>query len=102
MSKKKWNLGRILSYRFKVQLTPTEFGWPVSVKESNKKDTGNENTNKQNGLLLHVSPTYNVLRHMYIVLPDDLAKGKRLVGGIVPVVTVVVVDPVVIVVAGVV
>ena len=53
-------------------------------------------------LLLHVSPTYNVLRHMYIVLPDDLAKGKRLVGGIVPVVTVVVVDPVVIVVAGVV
>ena len=54
------------------------------------------------GLLLHVSPTYNVLRHMYIVLPDDLAKGKRLVGGIVPVVTVVVVDPVVIVVAGVV
>ena len=53
-------------------------------------------------LLLHVSPTYNVLRHMYIVLPDDLAKGKRLVGGIVPVVTVVVVDPVVIVVAAVV
>ena len=49
-----------------------------------------------------ISPTYNVLRHMYIVLPDDLAKGKRLVGGIVPVVTVVVVDPVVIVVAGVV
>ena len=47
--KKKWNLGRILSYRFKVQLTPTEFGWPVPVKESNKKDTGNENTNKQNG-----------------------------------------------------
>ena len=56
----------------------------------------------RDGLLLHVSPTYNVLRHMYIVLPDDLAKGKRLVGGIVPVVTVVVVDPVVIVVAGVV
>ena len=28
-------------------------------------------------LLLHVSPTYNVLRHMYIVFPDDLAKGKR-------------------------
>ena len=37
---------------------------------------------------------------MYIVLPDDQAKSK--VGGIVPVVTVVVVDPVVIVVAGVV
>ena len=36
---------------------------------------------------------------MDIVFPDDLAKGKRLVGGIVPVVTVVVVDPVVIVVA---
>ena len=29
--------------------THTEFGWPVPVKESNKKDTGNENTNKQNG-----------------------------------------------------
>ena len=28
-------------------------------------------------LLLHVSPTYNVLRHTYIVFPDDLAKGKR-------------------------
>ena len=28
-------------------------------------------------LLLHVSPTCNVLRHTYIVFPDDLAKGKR-------------------------
>ena len=28
-------------------------------------------------LLLHVSPTYNVLGHIYIVFPDDLAKGKR-------------------------
>ena len=49
-------------------------------------------------LVLHVSPTYNVLRHMYIVLPDDLAKGKRLVGGIVPVVPIVAVVVVVIVV----
>ena len=68
------------------------------------KNAGNERifTTKGFGLLLHVSPTYNALRHMYIVLPDDRAKGKRLVGGIVPAVTVVVVDPVVIVVAGVV
>ena len=32
---------------------------------------------RKNWLLLHVSPTYNVLRHMYMVFPDDVAKGKR-------------------------
>ena len=69
--KKKWNLGRILSYRFKVQLTPTEFGWPVPVKESNKKDTGNENTNKQNGgpdvpFVILRSPAFPRL-HIYLL-----------------------------------
>ena len=59
------------------------------------------------GSVLHVSLTYNVLRHMCIVFPDYVAKGKRfswcstlLVVAfiVVPVVTVVVLVPVVIVV----
>ena len=48
-------------------------------------------------LLLHVSPTYNVLRHIYIVFPDDLAKGKRF-SWLAPVVPVVVVVAVIVVV----